>query len=78
MWLDNLKELKEKSGMTSKQIADKSRLPERTVVRIFADASVSEEELEELSAAAMRGDPLIETEIIPANDSLCPLTLSFE
>lgn len=39
MWLDNLKELKEKSGMTSKQIADKSRLPERTVVRIFAGES---------------------------------------
>ena len=51
---------------------------EYSVVRIFADASVSEEDLEELSAAAMRGDPLIETEIIPANDSLCPLTLSFE
>ena len=39
MWLDNLKELKEKSGMTLKQIADKSHLPERTVVRIFAGES---------------------------------------
>ena len=36
MWLDNLKELKKKSGMSSKQIAEKTNLPERTVVRIFS------------------------------------------
>jgi transcriptional regulator with XRE-family HTH domain len=36
MWLDNLKDLKKKTGMTTKQIADKSRLPERTVARIIS------------------------------------------
>ena len=36
MWLDNLKELKAKTGMTSKQIAEKTNLPERTVIRIFS------------------------------------------
>ena len=36
MWLDSLKELKSKTGMTSKQIADKTNLPERTVSRIFS------------------------------------------
>ena len=36
MWLDNLKELKAKSGMSSKQIAEVTNLPERTVVRIFS------------------------------------------
>lgn len=36
MWLDSLKELKTKTGMTSKQIADKTNLPERTVSRIFS------------------------------------------
>lgn len=36
MWLENLKELKKKSGMTSKQIAEMTHLPERTVVRIFS------------------------------------------
>lgn len=36
MWLDNLKELKKKTGMTSKQIADATNLPERTVTRIFS------------------------------------------
>ena len=36
MWLENLKELKKKSGMSTKQIADKTKLPERTVNRILA------------------------------------------
>lgn len=36
MWLDNLKELKKKTGMSSKQIADMTNLPERTVNRIFS------------------------------------------
>ena len=36
MWLENLKELKLKSGMSPKQIAEKTNLPERTVTRIFS------------------------------------------
>lgn len=36
MWLDNIKELKKKKGMTAKQIAEATRLPERTVTRIFS------------------------------------------
>ncbi len=36
MWLDNLKELKNAKGMTLKQIAEKTNLPERTVTRIFS------------------------------------------
>lgn len=36
MWLDKLKELKKKKGMSSKQIAAATRLPERTVTRIFS------------------------------------------
>ena len=35
MWLDNLIELKKRTGMSSKQIADGTLLPERTVARIF-------------------------------------------
>lgn len=35
MWLDNLIELKKKSGKSSKQIAEGTFMPERTVVRIF-------------------------------------------
>lgn len=36
MWLDNLKELKTMTGMTSKAIAEDTSLPERTVARIFS------------------------------------------
>lgn len=36
MWLDNLKELKKAKGLSSKQIADLTKLPERTVSRIFS------------------------------------------
>ena len=36
MWLDNLKYLKKKTGMSTKQIADMTNLPERTVSRIFS------------------------------------------
>lgn len=35
MWLDNLKELKTKTMMTTKQIAEKANLPEKTVIRIL-------------------------------------------
>lgn len=36
MWLDNLKDLKKKTGMSAKQIAEATNLPERTVTRIFS------------------------------------------
>lgn len=39
MWLDNLKELKKKTGMSTKKIAEKTNLPERTINRIFAGES---------------------------------------
>ena len=36
MWLENLKELKKVKGMTTKQIADATKIPESTIKRIFA------------------------------------------
>lgn len=36
MWLDNLKELKTAKGLSVKQIAEMTNLPERTVSRIFS------------------------------------------
>jgi len=35
MWLENLKELKEKTGMSSKQIADSQKVSEKSVKRVF-------------------------------------------
>ena len=40
MWLDNLKELKKSKGMTSKQIADATKIPESTIKRIFSGETV--------------------------------------
>lgn len=39
MWLEKLRELKDKSGMSIKQIAEKSHISEKTVNRIFAGGS---------------------------------------
>ena len=36
MWLENLKALKKEKAMTTKAIAEKTNLPERTVARIFS------------------------------------------
>ena len=36
MWLDNLKELKKAKGMTTKQIANATQIPESTLKRIFS------------------------------------------
>ena len=36
MWLDNLKELKKQSGLSTRQIVERTNLPERTVTRIFS------------------------------------------
>ena len=36
MWFDNMKALKKKTGLSSKQIAEMTNLPERTVSRIFS------------------------------------------
>jgi transcriptional regulator with XRE-family HTH domain len=34
-WLENLKELKKKAGITTKAIAEQTNLPEKTIIRIF-------------------------------------------
>ena len=39
MWLNNIKEIKKKSGLTNKQIAERANLPEQTVNRIFSGAT---------------------------------------
>lgn len=36
MWLDNLKNLKKSKGMTCKQLADATKIPESTIKRIFS------------------------------------------
>ena len=74
MWLENLKELKKKTGMSSKQIAERTRLPERTVNRIFAGESDHPyADTLDLIAKAMGydlGDVFSETKVIVATEEL--------
>lgn len=74
MWLDNLKEIKKKTGMTTKQIAEKTRLPERTINRIFAGESDHPyADTLDLIAKAMGhdlGDVFSETKVIVATEDL--------
>ena len=74
MWLDNLKELKKKTGMSLKQIAEKTRLPERTVNRIFAGESDHPyADTLDLIVKALGydlGDVFADTKVVVATDEL--------
>lgn len=74
MWLDNLKELKKKTGMSSKQIAEKTKLPERTISRIFAGESDHPyADTLDLIVKAMGydlGDIFSDTKVVVATDEL--------
>lgn len=39
MWLDNLKKMKEQSGMTTKEISKHSGIPEPTLEKLFSGAT---------------------------------------
>jgi transcriptional regulator with XRE-family HTH domain len=77
MWLDNLKELKTKTGMSSKQIAEKTNLPERTVVRIFSgDTDSPYADTLHRIVTALGGsldDILADTKVVVATESLAEI-----
>ena len=74
MWLDNLKELKKKTGMTTKQIAEKTTIPERTINRILAGESDHPyADTLDLIVKAMGydlGDIFSDTKVVVATDEL--------
>ena len=74
MWLENLKELKKKTGMSSKQIAEKTRLPERTVSRIFSgETDLPYADTLDLIVKALGydlGDIFADTGVVVATESL--------
>jgi transcriptional regulator with XRE-family HTH domain len=41
MWLDKIKEIKKEKGMTTKQLAELSNVPEKTVCRILSGVTTS-------------------------------------
>jgi transcriptional regulator with XRE-family HTH domain len=77
MWLDNLKELKTRKGMSSKQIAEKTNLPERTVVRIFSgDTDSPYADTLHRIVTALGGsldDILADTKVVVATESLAEI-----
>ena len=74
MWLDNIKELKKTTGMSVKQIADKTKLPERTVARIFSgDTDNPYVDTLHRIVTALGGsldDILADTKVVVATESL--------
>lgn len=74
MWLDNLKELKKKTGLSAKQIADKTKLPERTVNRILAgETDHPYADTLDLIVKALGydlGDIFADTKVVVATDDL--------
>ena len=83
MWLDNLKELKKKAGMSSKQIAEKTNLPERTVCRILAgETEHPYADTLDLIVKALGnydlGDIFADTKVIVATDDLVEIKESVD
>ena len=74
MWLENLKELKKKTGMSSKQIAEMTHLPERTVSRIFSgETDHPYADTLDLIVKALGydlGDVFADTKVVVATDEL--------
>ena len=74
MWLNNLQEMKKRSGMSSKQIAEQTKLPERTVNRIFAgETDHPRVDTLHLIVAAMGGtlnDIFAATNVVVASETL--------
>jgi transcriptional regulator with XRE-family HTH domain len=74
MWLHNLKEMKKRTEMSTKQIADKTKLPERTVSRIFSgETDHPRVDTVHLIVTAMGGtlnDIFADTNVIVATESL--------
>ena len=82
MWLENLKELKKKTGMSTKQIADRTNLPERTITRIFGGESDHPyADTLDLIVKALGydlGDIFADTKVVVATDELVDIKESID
>jgi transcriptional regulator with XRE-family HTH domain len=74
MWLDNLKELRKSSGMSLKQLADATKIPESTVKRIFsgetADPYISTVHRMVIALGGSLDNILADTNAVLAQESL--------
>lgn len=82
MWLDNLKELKREKNITTKQLADRANLPEKTVTRILSGRTANPyiDTLDRLATAlgCSIGDILAGTKAVVGDNSLSTLQESID
>ena len=82
MWLDNLKDLKHEKNMTTKQLAERANLPEKTVTRILSGHTVNPyiDTLDRLATAleCTIGDILAGTTTVIGDVSLSTLQSSID
>jgi transcriptional regulator with XRE-family HTH domain len=82
MWLENLKELKKKTEMSIKQIADKANLPEKTVNRILSgETDHPRIDTLVLIVEAMGGkmsEIFVDTSVVVASESLVEIKETVE
>lgn len=77
MWLDNLKELKREKNISTKQLAERSNLPEKTVARVLSGRTSNPymDTLDRLAIAlgATLGDILAGTKAVVGDVNLSTL-----
>ncbi len=77
MWLDNLLEIKKEKNMSTKMIAERSNLPEKTVTRVLSGRTTNPyiDTLDRIATAlgCTIGDILAGTKAVVGNDSLSTL-----
>jgi DNA-binding Xre family transcriptional regulator len=77
MWLDNLKELKAEKNISTKVLAEKSNLPEKTVARILSGRTANPyiDTLDRLCTAlgCTIGDILADTKLVVGEKNLATL-----
>ena len=74
MWLDNIKRIKKEKGITTKQIADKTGLPEKTISRILSGDTVNPyvDTIQRIASAldASLDDIFADTKVVVAHETL--------
>jgi transcriptional regulator with XRE-family HTH domain len=82
MWLDNIKDLKKKANMSSKQLSEKANLPEKTISRILSGETKNPyiETLDRIATAlgSTLTDILVDTKVVIGNESMVELKETVE
>lgn len=82
MWLDNIKDLKKKLNMSSRQLAEKSNLPEKTISRILSGDTKNPyiDTLDRIAVAlgSTLTDILLDTKVVIGNESMVELKENVE